>query len=126
MRSYQMSNIYSEEFRTNVVAVVRSGFGIEKLAKRLSIPPTSVRNWVKNPKYANVLPAGEDLLSKLPEEQTASQGLVLIGDNTAFVNRCCLPSLRIKIGNAEIETPHNTCAEVFRTLVQTLKEANVL
>lgn len=53
-----MLNTYTEEFRRNAVAVIRTGFGIDSLDKRLHIPLSGIRNWMKNPRYADVPPAG--------------------------------------------------------------------
>ena len=66
-----MFNTYTEEFRRNAVAVVCAGYGIANLAKRLHVPPSSIRNWVGNPRYSDIEPADEELLKKLsfPEEK---------------------------------------------------------
>ena len=121
-----MFNSYTEEFRRNAVAVVRSGYGLTSLAKRLSIPPTTIRNWLGDPRYSDVAPAGNDLISKLPPEQASGESLVLIGENSAVVNKCCLPDLKIRIGNAVIEIPKNISAEAFRLLIQALRDSHVL
>ena len=121
-----MFNSYTEELRRNAVAVVRSGYGLTSLAKRLSIPPTTIRNWLGDPRYSDVAPAGKDLISKLPPEQASGESLVLIGENSAVVNKCCLPDLKIRIGNAVIEIPKNISAEAFRLLIQALRDSHVL
>lgn len=121
-----MFNSYTEEFRRNAVSVVRSGYGIANLAKRPHIPPSSIRNWLENPRYADVPPAGDELLAMIPKEQPSTQGLVQITDNGVFRNQNTLPVLKIRIGRAEIETPENISAGSFRLLVETLRDSHVL
>ena len=121
-----MVNSYTEEFKRNTVAIVRAGFGINSLADRLNIPPTSIRNWVGHPKYSDVQPAGEDLIGKLPDRTPGVQNLVQIGEHAALMNRNCLPELKIRIGSAEITVPRNTHVDTFRILMQALRDAHVL
>ena len=121
-----MFNTYTEEFRRNAVAVVRAGYGITNLAKRLHVPPSSIRNWVGNPRYSDIAPADEELLARIPQEQTDYQGLVQIGRNGVFRNENNLPVLKIRIGSAEIETPENISAGSFRLLVEALRDSHVL
>lgn len=70
-----INNVYSESFRRNAVAVVRAGFATATIAKRLGMPETSLRNWLSNPRYADVQPASEEILAQLPTE---GSGLVPI------------------------------------------------
>lgn len=121
-----MFNNYTEEFRRNAVSVVRSGYGIANLAKRLHIPPSSIRNWLENPRYADVPPAGDELMAMIPKEQPSTQGLVQITDNGVFRNQNTLPVLKIRIGRAEIEAPENICAGSFRLLIEALRDSHVL
>lgn len=69
-----MFNSYTEEFKKNAVAVVKTGYGVANLAKRLHVPPSSIRNWLDHPKYMDVEPADEKLLAMIPAEQTESHG----------------------------------------------------
>lgn len=121
-----MFNTYTEEFRRNAVAVVRAGYGIANLAKRLHVPPSSIRNWVGNPRYSDIEPADKELLAMIPQEQTDSHGLVQISQNEVFRNKNNLPVLKIRIGSAEIETPQNTAAGSFRLLIEVLRDSHVL
>lgn len=102
-----MFNTYTDEFRRNAVAVVRAEYGIANLAKRLHVPPSSIRNWLANPKYSDVPPAGDELLAMIPQEQADSHGLVKSSRNGVFRNENNLPVLKIRIGSAEIETSQN-------------------
>lgn len=121
-----MFNSYTEEFKKNAVAVVKTGYGVANLAKRLHVPPSSIRNWLDHPKYSGVEPADEKLLAMIPDERTESHGLVQITDDNAFSNTNSLPVLRIKIGNVVIETPENLPAGSFRLLIQALRDSHVL
>ena len=37
-----MFNSYTEEFKKNAVANVKTGYGVANLAKRLHVPPSSI------------------------------------------------------------------------------------
>ena len=39
-----MNNRYDDTFKTNAVAVIRSGYGVRNLARRLRISATSIEN----------------------------------------------------------------------------------
>ena len=121
-----MFNTYTEEFRRNAVAVVRAGSGIANLAKRLQVPPSSIRNWVGNPRYSDIEPADKELLAMIPQEQADSHDLVQISQNEVFRNENNLPVLKIRIGSAEIETPQNLAAWSFRLLIEALRDSHVL
>ncbi len=121
-----MFNSYTDDFKRNAVALVKAGYGIGPLASRLNIPPTSIRNWVGHPKYADVPPADKEMFSKVPDNQLGQQDLVLIGENPGFMNRNCLPELKIKIGHAELLIPKNTPVETFKILMQALRDSHVL
>lgn len=58
-----MFNSYTEGFKKNAVAVVKTGYGVANLAKRLHVPPSSIRNWLDHSKYSCVEPADEKLLT---------------------------------------------------------------
>ena len=75
-----MFNSYTEEFRKNAVAVVKTDYGVANLAKRLHVLPSSIRNRLDHPKYTGVEPADEKLLAMIPAEHTESPGLVQITD----------------------------------------------
>lgn len=121
-----MFNSYTEDFRKNAVAVVRAGVAINNLAKRLNIPPTSIRNWVDNPKYSEIGPADKSLIESLPTEEKGQTGLVRIGQNEIFQNPNNLPAIKIKVGQVEIETPENISAASFKLLILSLREIHVL
>lgn len=79
-----MNNRYDDTFKTNAVAVIRSGYGVRNLARRLGISATSIENWLKDPRFSDVKPAGSDLMmSLLPTGRestgTGLQPLVRIG-----------------------------------------------
>jgi len=119
-------NTYTEEFRKNAVAVVRSGYGIANLAKRLHVPPSSIRNWMEHPRYSDVPPATDELLAMLPKENQTQSLMVKVEDRGIFTNQNSLPVMKIRIGNAEIETPENISAGSFRLLIQALRDSHVL
>lgn len=43
-----MFNSYTEEFKKNAVALVKTGYGVADLAKRLHVPPSSILNCVSS------------------------------------------------------------------------------
>ena len=121
-----MFNTHTEEFRRNAVAVVRSGYGIANLAKRLHVPPSSIRNWVGDPRYSDIAPADGELLAMIPQEPADGPGLVQISRNGVFLNENDPPILKIRIGSAETETPENNSAGSVRILIETLRDSHAL
>ena len=57
---------YTESTKRNVVAAVRSGLSRRGLGKRLSIPETTISQWVHSPRYSDVAPASEEVLTAIP------------------------------------------------------------
>lgn len=120
-----MFNTYNEEFKTNVVSVVRSGYSVSALAKRLSIPPTSITNWVHHPKYSEVQPASEEVLAALPAPQVNDETkLVPITKTEKKVSP--IGEIKIKIGKMEMSLPQNCGRDSLVTLIKALGEAGVL
>lgn len=50
---------YTDSTKKNVVAAVRSGLSIRGIGKRLSIPLSTISQWVHDPRYSDVAPASE-------------------------------------------------------------------
>ena len=130
-----MINRYDEAFTTNAVAVVRSGYGVRNLAKRLGISATSLENWLKDPRYSDVRPEGADLVMSLfqdgreptraevqpivrircPEPETAN---VSVPEKTVDVT--------LRFGRLRMELCDGISIELLATLVRTLGETGVL
>ena len=121
----RISDTYSESFRVNAISAVRSGYAVSITAKRLGMPETSLRNWMKHPRYAEVQPAGEEILAALPEHQ--------VNDKTKLVpitktERKNLPfgEIKIKVGKMEMSLPQDFGKDSFVTIIKALGEAGVL
>ena len=50
---------YTDSTKKNVVDAVRSGLSIRGIGKRLSIPLSTISQWVHDPRYSDVAPASE-------------------------------------------------------------------
>ena len=120
-----MFNTYTEEFRRNAVAVVKSGYGILTLAKRLNIPPTSLRNWIEHPKYKDIQPASEEVLAALPAPQVNEETKVVPITKT---EKKCIPNgeIKLKVGKMEMSLPQDFGKESLVTIIKALGEAGVL
>ena len=120
-----INNTYSESFRRNAVAVVRSGYAVSTTAKRLGMPETSLRNWVKHPRYAEVQPASEELLAALPTApQAQTSALVPITKSEKKVSP--VGEIKLKVGKIEMSLPQNFGKDSLVTIIKALGEAGVL
>ena len=57
---------YTESTKRNVVAAVRSGLSRRGMGKRLSIPESTISQWVHSPRYSDIAPASEEVLAAIP------------------------------------------------------------
>ena len=57
-----MYNHYQEQTKHNVVAVYRAGVRASTISRTLSIPRSSIKNWIESKEYMDVLPADETIL----------------------------------------------------------------
>ena len=121
----RLLNTYTDEFRRNVVAVIRSGMKACKVADRLNISRYTIYDWLKNPKFADVQPASEEVLAALPTApQTHSSGLVPI----TKTEKKCVPDgeIKLKVGKIEMSLPQNFEKDSLVTIIKALGEAGDL
>ena len=57
-----MYNQYPEQTKRNVVAVHRAGVRASTISRTLSIPRSTIKNWIESKEYMDVLPADETIL----------------------------------------------------------------
>ena len=57
-----MYNHYPEQTKRNVVAVYRAGVRASTISRTLSIPRSTIKNWIESKEYMDVLPADETIL----------------------------------------------------------------
>ena len=57
-----MYNHYPEQTKQNVVAVHRAGVRASTISRTLSIPRSTIKNWIESKEYMDVLPADETIL----------------------------------------------------------------
>ena len=57
-----MYNHYPEQTKRNVVAVHRAGVRASTISRTLSIPRSTIKNWIESKEYMDVLPADETIL----------------------------------------------------------------
>lgn len=120
-----INNTYSESFRRNAVAVVRSGYAVSTTAKRLGMPETSLRNWVKHPRYAEVQPASEEILAALPVPQV-TEGTKLVPITKTEKKISPVGEIKLKVGKMEMSLPQNFGKDSLVTIIKALGEAGVL
>ena len=118
-----INNTYSEEFRRNAVSVVRAGYATATIAKRLGMPETSLRNWLPNPRYADVQPASEEVLAQLPTEST---GLVAITskktENCVVDYKKCVHAVIRSCNGLTIEFPEGLPVDHLVKILTAMKE----
>lgn len=57
-----MYNHYPEQTKHNAVAVYRAGVRASTISRTLSIPRSTIKNWIESKGYMDVLPADENIL----------------------------------------------------------------
>ena len=120
-----MKASYPEEFKRNTMAVIKTGYAINPLAKRLGIPATTIRNWIHHPDFAEVQPASEELLAALPTApQAQTSALVPITKSEKKVSP--VGEIKLKVGKMEMNLPQNFEKDSLVTIIKALGEAGVL
>lgn len=118
-----INNVYNEQFRRNAVAVVRAGYATATTAKRLGMPETSLRNWLGNPRYADVQPASEEILAQLP---TGKLNLVPVerhrSDECAFDFKSCVHAVIRSSNGITMEFPEGLSVEHLVKILKAMKE----
>ena len=65
--------VYSPEFRAEAVKLVeRTGMSIDRAAKQLSIPKSSLSNWIRAAKKGQLAAVGQE--QRIPSEQEIELG----------------------------------------------------
>ena len=125
-------NKYTDEFKKNVVAVVRSGMKLYDVAKRLDLPITTIWGWLQSPKYASVGPASDEVLSALPPRSLAlpsssKASLVKIAskEENKFAEKES-SSVKISYGKLSIEFFNRLDSKDLKAIIQALGGRNVL
>jgi len=131
-----MNNRYDNAFKTNAVAVVRSGYGVRNLARRLGISAASIENWLKDPRFSDVKPAGSELMmSLLPDGReptgTEVQPIVRIGcpgtagdGNTR--QKTTAGGVTVRFGRLRLDFHDGITSEQLTSLVRSLGQTGVL
>lgn len=121
----RLLNTYTDEFRRNVVAVIRSGMRASRVAARLNIPRYTIYGWLKNPKYADVQAADNNLLAALPVPQTNEPAALV---PITKKEEKCVPNgeIKLKVGKMEVSLPQNFGKDSLVTIIKALGEAGVL
>ena len=102
----RLLNTYTDEFRRNVVAVIRSGMKACKVADRLNISRYTIYDWLKNPKFADVQPASEEVLAALPAPQV-NEGTKLVPITKTEKKISPVGEIKLKVGKMEMSLPQN-------------------
>ena len=105
---------YTESTKRNVVAAVRSGLSIRGMRRRLSIPESTISQWVHSPRYSDVAPASEEVLTAIPSlpcsENDSPTGFVK-------VRKASVTGLRITMGKLCFESDSFT-PETIRMIME--------
>ena len=125
-----MYNHYPEQTKRNVVAVYRAGVRASTISRTLSIPRSTIKNWIESKEYIDVLPADETILGHfntntlLPAKaEKKAGGFVKIAGGES---RQMGSSLVIKKGSMTVEI--NWCVDDagLISLIKAIGECNVL
>ena len=125
-----MYNHYPEQTKRNVVAVHRAGVRASTISRTLSIPRSTIKNWIESKEYMDVLPADETILGHfntntlLPAKaEKKANGFVKVAGGEP---RQMESSLVIKKGSMTVEI--NWCVDDagLISLIKAIGECNVL
>ncbi len=125
-------NKYTDEFRRNVVSVIRSGMKLYDVARRLDLPTSTIWDWLQSKKYASVGPASEEVLAALPPKDLAltspsKTSLVRITQKKENIHiEKEQSSIKVSYGKLSIEFSNGITTENLRTIIQALGGKDVL
>ena len=129
----KVQNNYTDEFRRNVVAVVRSGMKAYEVSKRLRIPTTTIFDWLHKDKYSSVGPASEEVLAALPPKQFAitssreeNNSLVKIEKKRTKPVEVSKSPIKISYGKLNMEFPNGLKTKDLKAIIQALGGRDVL
>ena len=125
-----MYNHYPEQTKHNAVAVYRAGVRASTISRTLSIPRSTIKNWIESKEYIDVLPADETLLchfntnTMLPAkaEKTAGGFVKVAGGEPRQMES----SLVIKKGSMTVEINGYMDDAGLISLIKAIGECNVL
>lgn len=125
-----MYNHYPEQAKRNVVAVHRAGVRASTVSRTLSIPRSTIKNWIESKEYMDVLPADETILGHfntntlLPAKaEKKAGGFVKVAREEP---RQMESSLVIKKGSMTVEINRYMDDAGLISLIKAIGECNVL
>ena len=125
-----MYNHYPEQTKRNVVAVYRAGVRASTISRTLSIPRSTIKNWIESKEYMDVLPADETILchfntnTLLPAkaEKKANGFVKVAGEEPRQMGS----SLVIRKGLMTVEINRSVDDADLISLIKAIGECNVL
>ena len=125
-----MYNQYPEQTKRNVVAVHRAGVRASTISRTLSIPRSTIKNWIESKEYMDVLPADETILGHfntntlLPAkaEKKANGFVKVAGEEPRQMGSL----LVIKKGSMTVEINRYMDDAGLISLIKAIGECNVL
>ena len=125
-----MYNHYPEQTKRNVVAVYRAGVRASTISRTLSIPRSTIMNWIESKEHMDVLPADETILghfntnSLLPAkaEKKANGFVKVAGEEPRQMGS----SLVIRKGLMTVEINRSVDDADLISLIKAIGECNVL
>ena len=125
-----MYNHHPEQTKHNVVAVYRAGVRASTISRTLSIPRSTIKNWIESKEYMDVLPADESILGHfntntlLPAkaEKKANGFVKVAGEEPRQMGS----SLVIKKGSMTVEINRYVDDAYLISLIKAIGECNVL
>ena len=128
----KVQNNYTDEFRRNVVSVIRSGFKLHDISKRLNIPVATIWGWIHSEEFSSVGPASEEVLASLPPKQLAiassreENSLVKIEKKGTKPVEASNSSIKISYGKLNMEFPNGLKTKDLKAIIQALGGRDVL
>ncbi len=126
-----VQNKYSDEFKKDIVAVIRAGWPKKTIAKRLGISIATIRYWVSQDRFRDIQPASEETIKALTTEiATVSNyqkpSLVQLTKRENETKRESNAMVKVCYGKLSIEFSNGLEVEDLKAIIQALGGRDVL
>ena len=126
-----VQHTYSDEFKKNIVAVIRAGWPKKTIAKRFGISIASVRNWVSQDRFKDIQPASEETIKALSTEIAAASNyqkpsLVQLTKRENEAKSESNAMVKVCYGKLSIEFSNGLEVEDLKAIIQALGGRDVL
>ena len=126
-----VQHTYSDEFKKNIVAVIRAGWPKKTIAKRLGISIATIRYWVSQDRFRDIQPASEETIKALTTgiatvSNYQKPSLVQITRKENEAKREFNAMVKVCYGKLSVEFSNGLEVEDLKAIIQALGGRDVL